>query len=192
MPVRRRGFPSAATLAFPARTLALSGHPKPLTTLLRSAQSRVSSSRSLCKAAYGNPLRLPSECKAAPAPCSRLWARTSKSAWSLPAGCLADFARERPSLRAGARRAELGSPVSPRVTERALAVQEARIPAAQKRRCGTDLCAGGEGVLGGAPAERAHRLGAITRPNGGRSRTLPRRGHPHRPNTEMPAEARAT
>jgi hypothetical protein len=33
---------------------------EPLTTLLRSAQSRVSSSRSLCKAAYERPLRLPS------------------------------------------------------------------------------------------------------------------------------------
>jgi hypothetical protein len=53
-PVRRGGFPSAATLAWS----------EPLTALPRSARSRVSSSRSLCKAAYGNPLRLPSECNA--------------------------------------------------------------------------------------------------------------------------------
>jgi len=56
LPVRRRRSSSAATLAFPARTLALSGHPKPPTTLPRSARSRVSSSRSLCKA----PTRTPS------------------------------------------------------------------------------------------------------------------------------------
>jgi hypothetical protein len=56
VPVRRRGFPSAATLAWS----------EPLTALLRSAQSRVSSSRSLCKAAYGNPLRLPSGSNAEP------------------------------------------------------------------------------------------------------------------------------
>ena len=36
-------------------------------------------------------------------------------------------------------------------------------------------------VLGGAPAARAHRLGAPARPNGGCARTLPRRGHPSPP-----------
>jgi hypothetical protein len=56
LPVRRRGSSSAATLAWS----------EPLTALLRSAQSRVSSSRSLCKAAYEDPLRLPSESNAEP------------------------------------------------------------------------------------------------------------------------------
>jgi hypothetical protein len=50
-----KGILFGATLAFPARTLALSGHPKPPTTLLRSAQSRVFSSRSLCKAPTRTP-----------------------------------------------------------------------------------------------------------------------------------------
>jgi hypothetical protein len=48
-PVRRRERSSAATLAWS----------EPLTALPRSARSRVSSSRSLCKAAYEHPLRLP-------------------------------------------------------------------------------------------------------------------------------------
>ena len=47
-----------------------------------------------------------------------------------------------------------------------------------------------KGVLGGAPAERARRLGAPARPNGGRSRTLPRRGHPHRPPTATQVDAK--
>ena len=42
----------------------------------------------------------------------------------------------------------------------------------------TDLDREARGVLGGAPAARARRLGAPARPNGGRARTLPRRGHP--------------
>jgi hypothetical protein len=42
----------------------------------------------------------------------------------------------------------------------------------------TDLDREARGVLGGAPAARARRLGARARPNGGRARTLPRRGHP--------------
>jgi hypothetical protein len=42
----------------------------------------------------------------------------------------------------------------------------------------TDLDREARGVLGEAPAARARRLGAPARPNGGRARTLPRRGHP--------------
>jgi len=57
------------------------------------------------------------------------------------------------------------------------------------RACSYRSVRGGEGVLGGAPAERAHRLGATARPNGGRSRTLPRRGHLHRPLAKMQLEA---
>jgi hypothetical protein len=69
-PVRRRGSSSAATLAWS----------EPLTTLLRSAPSRVSSSRSLCKAAYEDPLRLPSEAKTrGQSSLSRLLGATSRA-----------------------------------------------------------------------------------------------------------------
>ena len=154
---------------------------EPLTALPRSARSRVSSSRSLWKAAYGNPLRLPSRSNVVPVITVALLVAVSgsivRSSLSLRAGATVTM---RGSVPSGARLARV-----PRGTERALAGHEARTPAAQMRRCSADLCRGGEGVLGGAPAERAHRLGAITRPNGGRSRTLPRRGHLHRPLAKM-------
>jgi hypothetical protein len=63
---------------------------------------------------------------------------------------------------------------------------------ARSEASAVQIVQGGEGVFGGAPAERARRLGAQARPNSGRSRTLPRRGHLHRPRAEIPFEARGS
>jgi len=52
------------------------------------------------------------------------------------------------------------------------------LPRKTNGRALRDLEREARGVLGGAPAARARRLGAPARPNGGRARTLPRRGHP--------------
>jgi hypothetical protein len=85
-----------------------------------------------------------------------------------------------PRLCARARRAKLG--MSVRKLGRSTHTRGA------ERRCRFRSRQGGGGVRG-APAERARRLGAPARPNGGRARTLPRRGHPRRPYTEVQAAA---
>ncbi len=188
MPVRRRGFPSAATLAAPPARLRLAG-------------TRSPSLRSLAPLDRGSPPRArfakPPTGTLSAFPQGQMQGQSSLSRLSVLSlgfdravitvtlrGSYSHYARER-AERSSAR-------PCPQGTERARARHKPRTLAAQMRRCSADLWRGGEGVLGGAPAERAHRLGATTRPNGGRSRTLPRRGHPHRPNTEMLAEARAT
>ena len=77
-PVRRRGCSPAATLAWS----------EPLTALPRSARSRVSSSRSLWKAAYEHPLRLPIEFPETERPRHRL---ARSSGFARPSCAAGDF-----------------------------------------------------------------------------------------------------
>ena len=76
------------------------------------------------------------------------------------------------------------------VTARILPWVRTAARCARSEASAVQIVQGGEGVFGGAPAERARRLGAQARPNSGRSRTLPRRGHLHRPPAEMSVKAR--
>ena len=153
MPVRRRGSSSAATLAWS----------EPLTALLRSAQSRVSSSRSLCKAAYEDPLRLPSESNAEPvitvAPQSAEPTRTA----ALRARAHRGVARHR-RVCTGERFGRRG-------------IRGCR---AKPRAASTDLDREARGVSSEGHPQQEPAVWAPARPNGGRARTLPRRGHPPR------------
>src|SRR6266699_2560245 len=151
------------------RTLALA---EPLTALLRSAQSRVSLVARLTR-----PARTSSDFPlGSPHDDGPLWRLAHVGL------VLLDHQLRHPRI---AGRATLGRPATKWGSARAVTSALTRRALRAVRLTGSarscDSVQGGEGVLGGAPAARARRLGAPARPNGGRARTLPRRGHPRRP-----------